>query len=96
MMRFDVEFFGGAVVGATVGLILGLAIGQARGDCTGCAPGDYTTSGQITFAPTQSKVILTIQDDGAIKRGETRIEDLDRDELVVVVRELVDLIRKGK
>lgn len=53
-----------------------------------------TTSGAITFAPTPSKIVLTITDDGAIKRGETRIEDLDRDELLAVVRELVDLIRK--
>lgn len=39
MIRFDVEFFGGAVVGLTVGLLVGLGIGQARGDCTGCSDG---------------------------------------------------------
>lgn len=35
MMRFDVEFFGGALLGGTIGLVVGLSIGAVRGDFQG-------------------------------------------------------------
>lgn len=106
MMRFDVEFFGGALIGFTLGIMLGVIIGQARADCTGCSesppPGGSLTitgptSGAITFAPaTPTKMILTIRSDGTIERNGKPLEYVDRTELIDIIGELVDHISKGK
>ena len=42
----------------------------------------------------QPKPVLTIMADGKIMRGDAPIESLSKEQLIVVVNELIDLIRK--
>lgn len=101
MMRFDVEFFGGALIGFTLGIILGVTIGQARADCTGCSegspPGRSISITGLTSEPFQGpKIILNIRPDGTIERNGKPLEYVDRTELIDIIGELVDHISKGK
>lgn len=57
------------------------------------APGTTATMPTITFGPGPSPVLFVTRD-GRIMRGDRPIEELDRDELLEVVRQLVATIRR--
>lgn len=56
---------------------------------------DMTVIGaSLTTLPTNTKTILVINPDGIKTRDDRPLTELDRDELLVVIDELVDLIRR--
>lgn len=74
-----------------------------RADCTGCSPGltvggTLATDSVIRYGEKliQPKIVLEIRSDGTIIRKNRNLYDLDRAELLAVVRELIEVIQKGK
>lgn len=54
----------------------------------------YTSAYDLSVRIPESKVVMRITADGKKMRGDKELKDLTRDELLMLVDDLVDLIRK--
>ena len=55
---------------------------------------NMTTTNTLSVAIAPSKTVLTITADGKKMRGDRELKDLSADELLVVIDDLIDLIRR--
>ncbi len=58
------------------------------------SPAVYTSAYDLSVRIPESKVIITITADGKKMRGDKELKDLTRDELLTLVDDLIDLIRR--
>lgn len=55
----------------------------------------YTTTDQNVVRFPTPREVLRITPEGQVQRNGVPLEELSKDELLVVVREMIDLVRKG-